>query len=137
MGEVDLVDIGALFEGAGVAVQMAGDMAETLEAASRLVQQLRDDDRVSVVVFRDSVDVMRPMSTLGEDRSALIEALRGIDARGGAELFRGMAEGYEQVRSVGDDASRLRRVVVLSCASATTVSTSMLEALVAAGVVGG
>lgn len=123
-------DVSIVIDASG---SMSGDMEETLEAASRLVQQLRDDDRVSVVVFRSSVEVMRPMSTLGEDRTELLAALRRIDARGGAELFAGMAEGYEQVRSVGDDAARLRRVIVLSCAPATSVSPSMLEALVAAG----
>lgn len=124
------IDLSLVIDASG---SMAGDMEETLVAARRLVEQLRPEDQLSIVVFRDDVDVTRAMSPLGEDRSAALAALTGVPPQGGSALFNGMAEGYEQVRSADNDPSRLRRVVVLSCANASVIPETMLEGMIDAG----
>jgi Ca-activated chloride channel family protein len=102
---------------------MGGDLAQTYEAASRLIAQLRDDDRLAVVTFNDSASVLAPLGPIG-DRTALLASLTSIGPSGGANLMDGLRAGYAQVRSVPESTDRLRRVIVLSCGYPTVGDTS-------------
>src|SRR5207244_2158588 len=64
---------------------MGIDIAQTTEAVARIVDKLRDDDRIAIVTYDDAVKVMKPLGSVG-DRAALRSQVKAIDASGGANM---------------------------------------------------
>src|SRR6185503_20246259 len=60
---------------------MSGDMAQTNEAVARMVDKLRDDDRIAVLTFQDAVTVVQPFGAPG-DRNALKNKVKSIQPGG-------------------------------------------------------
>lgn len=83
------------------------------EAAAAALGMLRDGDRVAVVAFDDRVDAVVPCTAVGDDRRALLDAVRSIETRGTTALHAGWAEGVRQV-AAAPVADGMRRVVLLS-----------------------
>lgn len=82
-------------------------------AVRSLTDLLRSGDILSVVVYDDVVDVLRPSRTVGTDRASLRGILDGIAPRGSTNLGGGLKEGLRQVqRSARRD--HVNRVVLLS-----------------------
>lgn len=80
---------------------MAGTKIETARAAmDASVRMLRDEDRFSVVMFDDEVNVVHH-STAATDKARLRvqNRIQRVGARGGTDLSAGWLEGAKQVRS--------------------------------------
>lgn len=82
------------------------------EAARFAVENLLPCDRISVVLFDDSVETLVP-STLATDKNTLREKLSQVHSRGSTALHAGWVEGGVQV-SQYHNPSQLNRVIVLS-----------------------
>jgi hypothetical protein len=80
---------------------MQGDAIDALRSsANKLIEQLRDGDRVAVVAFHSKVDVLVPgMTITPAARKRIAKAIDGIVARGTTDLAAGLAVGLEQVRA--------------------------------------
>ena len=100
---------------------MSIDMTQTNEAVTRMVDKLRDDDRVAVLAFSDGVDVIHPLGAPG-DRAALKSKVKAIQASGGANMERGLADSFAIAKAAGANPARLRRVMLLSCGYPETTS---------------
>jgi Ca-activated chloride channel family protein len=67
-------------------------------AVEEAIARLQPEDRFSVVVYDDVVEVVvESTSASGEARRAAVERLRGIEARGSTNLGEGWLRGCEQV----------------------------------------
>ncbi len=88
-----------------IVLDRSGSMSgEKLRVAKTAVEEaiarLQPDDRFSVVVYDDVVDVVIESATAsGEARRGAIERLRTIEARGSTNLGEGWLRGCEQVAS--------------------------------------
>jgi Ca-activated chloride channel family protein len=80
---------------------MSGEKLRVAKAAvEEAIGRLQPDDRFSVVVYDDKVDVViGSAGASGESRRAAIERLRVIEARGSTNLGEGWLRGCEQVAS--------------------------------------
>lgn len=92
------------------------------KAAVYLVDQLTGDDRISLTIFDDEVNVLVP-SMVADNRSALQKMIGSIRAGGSTALFNGWRQGAEQV-SQFHDVSRLNRVILLSDGQANVGETN-------------
>jgi len=92
---------------------MAGrPIAAALESAVRIVNGLRDDDRVTVVAFDDRIEVIQALTPV-TDRATLVSRIRSIDSRGSTNLFGGWEEGVKQLAPFTRK-DRIARVILLS-----------------------
>ncbi|AKC81644.1 hypothetical protein IMCC26134_00595 [Verrucomicrobia bacterium IMCC26134] len=92
---------------------MSGDRIERArEAALEAVRRLGPDDLVSVVAFDNGVRTLLPARRVG-DGSAITEAIEGIAANGGTNLYGGVAAGAEALRRHIED-GYTHRVILLS-----------------------
>lgn len=83
-----------------------------LEAASRIIRGLRDDDRVAVVTFDSQVDIVQPL-VHPTDRAGLVQRVQSVRSGGSTALFDGWEAGMRQLRGqVGKE--RIARVILLS-----------------------
>lgn len=93
---------------------MSIDMLETTQAVNTIVDLLHEDDRLAVVAFNSNVEVLRQGGP-PVDRAVLKTQISGLAPTGGADYMAGLAEGYAQIRKLGNDPTRMRRVIILSC----------------------
>lgn len=91
---------------------MAGDLAETTEAAARLIGKLRSDDRVEVFGFDTSIHMIHTLGPVG-DVAALQAAVRGLQAGGSWDINLALNTAYSHVST--PTSGRVRRVIVESC----------------------
>lgn len=100
-------------------------MDHVKRAAHRLIDQLQDEDILSVVTFDDRPEVVLP-SERGVSKAHAKAAVSTIDARGGTEILRGLRAGLSEIakqhstqvtshlilltdgRTYGDDAACIR-----------------------------
>jgi len=66
-------------------------------AASQALDDLKDDDTISIVVFSDTAEVLLPNQTVGNRRLAKAK-ITSISARGGTEILQGLSLGLTQLR---------------------------------------
>jgi Ca-activated chloride channel homolog len=93
---------------------MSGDPIEyARRSAAAAVLALRDGDRVAVVAFDQQADVVVPSVAVGDDRRAIVGAVRGISVGGSTALHAGWVEGCTQVLTSPVPSGR-GRVVLLS-----------------------
>ncbi len=92
---------------------MSGDPLEAArESAARIVRGLRADDRVAIVAFDSSIEVVQPLTPV-TDREAIVTRIKSIDARGSTDLFGGWEEGVKQLAPFTRK-DRIARVILLS-----------------------
>lgn len=92
---------------------MQGDkIVHARQAASQVLDRLRDEDIVSVVVYDTSVEVLVP-ATKASDRQVIKDRIAAIRAQGNTALFAGVSKGAAEVRKFRDD-KRVNRVILLS-----------------------
>ena len=85
---------------------------EAKRAAIMAIDQLRDDDIVSVVTYQSTVDVLVPATKL-YDREAIRRAIRGIRAGGKTALFGGVSKGARELEKFLDR-NRVNTLLLLS-----------------------
>jgi len=92
---------------------MEGDaIVHARAAATALVDQLRDSDKLAVVVFHSRAEVVAPSGKVGGRRSAIKQAIAKIEARGTTDLAGGLATGVGQVMN-GFLPGGVNRIVLL------------------------
>jgi Ca-activated chloride channel family protein len=77
---------------------MAGNRLEILKVATKkIIQELDEDDLISVVSFNDRSNVLLPSQT--KPKSSLIESsINSLFAEGGTEIYQGLSAGYDEIR---------------------------------------
>lgn len=90
-----------------------GKMEHARAAVGALVDQLRPNDILSLVVYDDVVDVLRPASRVGSSSGEITSLLREVYPRGWTNLGAGMNEGFAQARA-NIKREYTNRVVLLS-----------------------
>jgi Ca-activated chloride channel family protein len=77
---------------------MAGHRLDILKAATKeIIQELGDNDLVSVVSFNDRASVHLPSQTR-PGPSQIESSISSLFAEGGTEIFQGLEAGFEQLR---------------------------------------
>jgi len=87
-------------------------LAAALGCAQNLIKSLRDDDRVAIVTFDNTVNVVQPLAELTE-RESLCAKLRRIRSGGSTALFDGWLEGARQLAPFTTK-NRISRVILLT-----------------------
>ena len=85
-------------------------LEEAKKCAGNIVKRLKTTDKVSIVTYDHTTDVVVPLANV-EDSQRIIRAISGIHAGGMTNLFEGWEKGVKQ-GSVTDDS--LSRVLILS-----------------------
>lgn len=111
----------------GVVIDASGSMESVLPnlkaALHALVDELRADDRLAIVVYESSAETI-VASTLASDRAALHAAVDTLETGGSTNMEEGMRLGYQEIGSfVGDD--RLSRLMVFTDAMPNTGATDV------------
>ncbi len=77
---------------------MSGNRLEILKVATKeIIQDLEEDDLISVVSFNDRASVL--MTSQSNPKPAQIEAsVNSLFAEGGTEIFQGLEAGFEEIR---------------------------------------
>jgi Ca-activated chloride channel family protein len=90
-----------------------GKMSHARAALHALINQLRHDDVLSLVIYDNEVDVLWPASPLGRRKDELRRLVNEVYPRGRTNLGGGLSEGYRQV---GCNLQReyVNRVILLS-----------------------
>jgi len=104
---------------------MRGDsIVHAREAARRLVEQLADGDRLSIVTFADRARVrMDPVILDARSRSTALAVLEELSADGGTAMFDGLKLAESQMWGT-PESHLVRRMVVISDGKATEGPTS-------------
>lgn len=114
----------------GLCIDRSGSMGgipmeQAIAAGCHVVEQLKDEDRISAVAFQSIVEV--PVSARpARDRPALIAELKKLTAGGGTNLFQGWLSSCAQVGE-GTAPGRLSRVLLLSDGGANEGETDPLR----------
>jgi len=67
-------------------------------AANLAVDTLKTGDETAVVVFNDGADAIVPLQALSDNRSLIKQAINGIRADGGTDIYSGMAKMLDLMR---------------------------------------
>ncbi|MFL5730638.1 MAG: vWA domain-containing protein [Cytophagaceae bacterium] len=98
---------------------MQGDRIEnTRKACRKLVERLRPQDMISIVVFNESAGILYPSRVLGNDQS-IFGIIDGIHADGSTDLNSGVVLGYREVLK-NYDAEYTNKVILLTDALTNT-----------------
>lgn len=78
---------------------MEGDkIAQVRQSAIAFVEQMGDNDRLTVIVFSDAPRVLVPNTQLGGNRQNIIATINGIIAGGGTSLYDSIAFSAEELQ---------------------------------------
>lgn len=117
---------------------MSIDMDETNASANAMIDQLRDDDKLSVVTYDANANLLQEASRLGDiDREALKQRVESIDADGPANMEAGLTMAYDVARGMDSGSDRMTRVILLSCGYPADSSTGPFATLVEDGAADG
>ncbi len=129
------LNLGIVIDASG---SMSGELDALKEALHALVDNLRSDDRVAIVVFEATAVTVQP-STLASDASALHAAVDRLRTGGSTNMEAGMRLGYAEIDD-HVDAEHLSRLMVFTDAQTNTGSTdagsfgAMTQAAAARGI---
>jgi Ca-activated chloride channel homolog len=111
-----------------VVVDVSGSMASAgkidfvRQGLATLIEDLGDDDRLALVTYSSTAQVVAAMGPVGGRRASLLAIAEGLVASGGTNLYAGLELGYQQVQAVYD-LERQNRVIMLSDGMPTTGTT--------------
>lgn len=115
------VETGRATERAPVALAVVLDtsgsmMGQKIEDArrsiSQLVERMRDDDQIAVVIYNSSTTVLQPLARVGSVRAELMARIASVQATGGTMIPDALAEGGRALAEAGS--GHVRRVLLLS-----------------------
>jgi Ca-activated chloride channel homolog len=90
-----------------------GKMSHARAALHALINQLRGDDVLSLVVYDNEVDVLWPASPVGRKKDELRRLVNEVYPRGRTNLGGGLNEGYHQI-GCNLQSEYVNRVILLS-----------------------
>ncbi|HVH47066.1 MAG TPA: VWA domain-containing protein [Labilithrix sp.] len=92
---------------------MSGDKIEDAKrSVLRLIDDMRDEDEISVVRYSDTSELIQPLVRVGTVRGALVSRIRELHAGGGTNIPGGLSHG---LRALDEAAKgRVRRIVLVS-----------------------
>ncbi|HWP82362.1 MAG TPA: VWA domain-containing protein [Bacteroidota bacterium] len=103
-----------------------GKMEYAKRAISQLIDQLNENDILSVVIYDDLIEVLRPAKRIGRDKQRIKRAVERISPRNSTNLGGGMIEGFRQAeRHLSKE--HVNRVILLSDGLANQGITDPLE----------
>lgn len=79
----------------------------------KMIDAMRDGDKVAIITYSDKVNVPFPMQEVNLKRTELRDVVRALVAAGGTNIHDGLRRGYEEVQK-NFDANRQNRVLFLS-----------------------
>jgi Ca-activated chloride channel family protein len=90
-----------------------GKMEYAKRAVAQLIDQLSENDILSIVIYDDIINVLRPAKRIGRDKHGIKRAVQRIQPRNTTNLGGGMIEGFRQAeRHVSKE--YVNRVILLS-----------------------
>ena len=94
---------------------MRGDkLSNVQDALTTFVNQIEgSEERVGLVEFWGSVDILVPLARLGDNRAQLLKAIEGLEAGGDTALIDGIAVAYNELIRL-DDPERINAIVVMT-----------------------
>lgn len=94
---------------------MAGDKLDQAQAALRVfLDQIKgDEERVGLIQFSSTVNLLIPLDTMARNRAALEIAVDGLQAGGDTALLDAVYEAYRRLQELGDP-DRINAVVVMT-----------------------
>lgn len=101
------------------------------KAARRLVERLRNDDRLAIITFGSDVRRVVPLTPVGSSREEILERISSIEPSGTTDLAGGLLAGLSELGG-GVRAGAAARLVLLSDGvpnDATTIGARISEAL--------
>lgn len=101
---------GSMQEGGGPGGGGPRKIDLAIDAATRAVQALKPEDKVTVITFTGRADVHVPLSSV-EQANAIIAKIQQIAPGGGTSIYTGVALGYEQIKN---DDSPIKHMIVLT-----------------------
>ncbi len=97
---------------------MGGNKWSTVkQAAVELVESLKDEDRVGVVLFGSQAKEIFPLASLSQNRGTMIEALKKLESPSGVtNLEAGLQQAYGcfDARSSSDKVKRVNHIILLT-----------------------
>ena len=87
------------------------------QAIGEIVDALKDDDRVSLVLFHSSATEVFPLASLSQNRQAMKDAIKNLNAPSGVtNLEQGLKVAYNtfEARSNADKVKRVNHVILLT-----------------------
>jgi Ca-activated chloride channel family protein len=105
------IDILVLIDHSGA---MASDQRETNAAVVSLIGKMREDDRLGVMIFNDSVQTLAPIGPV-TDPAALKAKVAAVQPTGGANIVPAMEAAYRALDAIPSSPTRMRRLMIFSC----------------------
>jgi Ca-activated chloride channel family protein len=94
----------------------------------KLVDGLRDADKIAIITYSDRANVVFPMAQVSLQRARLREIARGLVATGGTNFYDGLEAAYKEVMA-SYDSGRQNRVILLSDGQPTVGRTASSDIL--------
>ncbi|HEX6288402.1 MAG TPA: VWA domain-containing protein [Herpetosiphonaceae bacterium] len=106
---------------------MRGDKIEEAKAGLELfLSRLLPEDRVAMVTFSDTAEVVVPLGVLSENRIQLQSAVQNIEVEGKTAMYDALREARKVLEADIDDRNRINAIVLLSDGE-DTAQTSTFE----------
>jgi Ca-activated chloride channel family protein len=102
------------------------------QGLTRLVNELDDDDRLSIVAYDTTAVVRLPLTVVGDDRNGILDVVQTLRPEGSTNIFDGLDTAFAQVLG-GFDIERQHRVVLISDGVATAGNTNTAAIIAMAG----
>lgn len=106
----------------------AGKIEFVRQGLGLLIDGMSDADRLALVTYADTAQVVQPLLDVGGNRVALREIVGALVANGSTNLFDGLRIGYEQAQT-HYDSGRQNRVILLSDGNPTAGITDLASIL--------
>jgi len=92
---------------------MAGArLGQVVKAATRFLEQLREQDLVSVVTFNDRAELVIPAQR-GQDLGRLLSRISTLQTRGGTEMLHGLEVGFNEVQR-NKNANSINHIILIT-----------------------
>jgi Ca-activated chloride channel family protein len=97
-----------------ISASMEGDKINTARTSLiDFIDLLGDRDRLELILFRDELITMTPLTPLGEKRADIRRRIAGIFEEGETRLYDAVQQAYNDLEAQGDP-EHIRAIVVLS-----------------------
>ena len=85
------------------------------ESVAALVDHLKTDDRLGIVVFSDDATIAKPLNLVGEtDRAALKRHIMGLKATNGTNMSAGLEKGFSLLKDQSTKAGYNSRLIFIT-----------------------